>query len=119
MSKSVKISHYNKLITHSSLVNSISQELCLSPQTVAKVLETYHSRIQDQLIQGNAVQVRNFATYHLRRRDYDETRRNNFRIGGGAGSLPEFCYYPYAEMSTTLKKRISANKHQIALNINE
>jgi len=119
MSKSVKISHHNQLINHTTLVHHIAQELCVSEQTVSNVLNKYHETITEQLIQGNAVKVLKFATFHIRRRDYPEERRNKFAIGGGAGSLPEFCYYPYAEMSTVLRKEIAAHKYEIAKNIGE
>lgn len=111
MSKSVKISKPIRTIPYTELVQMIVAETSINPRTVQVVLACLVKIVTQSLLKGCAVNIKNFFTFHLRRRDYSEERRKNFNMGNA--SLPEFCYYPYAEPSANLRKDIAAHKQQI------
>lgn len=117
MSKSIPTSHHLRTIGRPELARMIAIRLCISETTANRVLEQMTDIIAEQLIEGNAINLKNLCTFHLRRRNYSEERRRKFAMGHA--SLPEFCYYPYAEMSQAIRKRIAENKYNIAQTLNE
>jgi len=112
MSKSVKISKPVKLVSQQEVVHDISDKLKVSEQMVRAVINSFAERISTELQNGNAVSFARICTFHLRRRDYSPERRASFHMAAKA-TLPEFCYYPYANMSTLLKQSIAKVKDKI------
>ena len=111
MSKSVPITKPLRTITHSELVKQISERTCISETSVNIIINALSEYVREQLCLGNAIRIPQLATIYLRCRRYSEHRRATFNMNNA--HLPEFCYYPYAEMSTPLRKFIATAKYTI------
>lgn len=111
MSKSVPLSKPIRTVPYTELVQAISSESSINERTVDLVLKTFVSVVTAYFLVGCAVNIKNFFTFHLRCREYSEERRKNFKMGNA--SLPEYCYYPYAEASVNLRKFIASQKTRI------
>lgn len=89
---------------------------CISEASVREILRALPVLIAQKNAEGYAVRLNRFATFHLRKRTFSPERRKNFKMG--KCSLPEFCYYPYAEFSTIVRKNIASQKDYIDQNYN-
>ena len=112
MSKSVPILHPNTVINQHQIIEDLSLRTGISKKAILTILQELPRYILSQFLQGNAVRINGFLTFHLRRRNYSPERRANFHMG--KATLPEFCIYPHAEFSTSLRQSIADQKDTIA-----
>ena len=111
MSKSIPIQKPLRTITQNELVRDLSERTCISENTIRVILSALADYVLEQLRSGNAVRIHKLSTYYLRCRHFSEERRRTFTMNNA--HLPEFSYYPYAEISPFLRKTITTLKHQI------
>lgn len=113
MSRGIPVKKGLKTVAKNDVIKIISDRTKISRQAVGVVYEEIVSLVERELIAGNSVQMSGLCTFYLRRRDYSDERRKNFHLTGKA-TLPAFCYYPYALMSSVLRNKITENKDSIA-----
>lgn len=112
MSKSIPLSKPLRYVPYNEFISDISKEAGVSVNAVSAVLAAYITVIKRHLSQAEAVRHDNLCTWHLRRRDYSPERRAKVKIGINA-TFPEFCYYPYANISHKLRDFIASVKESI------
>lgn len=112
MSKSVPLCSPLRKVGSAELLRDVSIEAGVSANSTKAVLKAFIDVVTRHLLQGEACNLEGLATFHLRRRDFSEERRAKFSMNNA--SLPEFSYYPYAEMSVLLRRAIAEHKYEIA-----